>query len=302
MNAAVTADWVAVDWGTSTLRAWAMAEDGTIRATATSAQGMNSLRPDAFEHALTALIHPWISGPTTVVACGMVGARQGWKEAPYVCVPCPTLPDGFTRAPTQNANLLVHIIPGISQTKPADVMRGEETQITGFLARNPNWDGVICLPGTHTKWVHVSADEIVSFQTFMTGDLFAAIADHTVLKHSLNADGWDDAAFADTLSETMSRPERLAAHLFALRAENLLQDLPDATARARLSGLLIGAELAGARAYWLGQQVAVIGAGALAGHYVQALALQAVPATHVQSESATVAGLTAAYRRLKGTA
>jgi len=121
MNAPVTADWIAVDWGTST-----------------------------------------INGPTTVVACGMVGARQGWKEAPYVCVPCPTLPNGFTHAPTQDANLLVHIIPGISQTKPADVMRGEETQITGFLARNPNWDGVICLPGTHTKWVHVSADEIVA--------------------------------------------------------------------------------------------------------------------------------------------
>jgi 2-dehydro-3-deoxygalactonokinase len=186
------------------------------------------------------------------------------------------------------------------QTDPADVMRGEETQIAGFLARNKNWDGVICLPGTHTKWVHVSADEIVSFQTYMTGDLFATISGHTVLRHSVSGDDWDADAFDAGVADGMARPERIAARLFSLRAEGLLNGMTNATARARLSGLLIGAELAGAKPYWLGQQIAVIGAGGLSALYVRALQTQFAPATQVKADAITLAGLSAAYRRLKG--
>jgi 2-dehydro-3-deoxygalactonokinase len=184
--------------------------------------------------------------------------------------------------------------------QPADVMRGEETQIAGFLALNPGWDGVLCLPGTHSKWVHISANEIVSFQTFMTGELFAILTGHSVLQHSVGDDGWDDDQFSQAVQDTLARPERIAAGLFTLRAETLLLDLSPQAARARLSGQLIGAELAAARPYWLGQNVAVIGAGHIAQHYVNALALQAVPATLSKGEKVTLAGLTAAYRSLKG--
>ena len=293
-------DWIAVDWGTSNLRVWAMAADGTVLAEAASDQGMAKLDKSGFEGAFMALAGGWITGPITVVACGMVGARQGWAEAKYAKVPCPALAEDFARAVTQDPRLSVHVIPGISQDTPADVMRGEETQIAGFLARNPNWDGVLCLPGTHTKWVHVSADEVVSFQTFMTGEMFATLSDNSVLRHSVNSPDWDDAAFDAAVGDMISRPERLAAALFNLRARHLLEDTPAATLRARLSGLLIGAELAAARPYWLGQQVAVIGAGRIAGIYVAALAAQGVPATQVQGDSVTLAGLTAAYKRLKG--
>ena len=243
-------------------------------------------------------IRAWDHTEVPIIACGMVGARQGWIEAPYAATPCTATPDGFTKPDA--GDLDVHIIAGVMQANPADVMRGEETQIAGFLARNKNWDGVICLPGTHTKWVHISADEIVSFQTYMTGDLFAAIAGHTVLRHSVTADGWDDSAFDAGVADAMDRPERLAARLFSLRAEGLLNAMPNAAARARLSGLLIGAELAGAKPYWIGQQIAVIGAGGLSALYVRALAAQSAPATQVKGDAITLAGLTAAYRRLKG--
>ncbi|MDX8353899.1 2-dehydro-3-deoxygalactonokinase [Cognatiyoonia sp. IB215182] len=296
----VTPDWIAVDWGTSNMRAWAMSASGTVLAEARSDKGMGELARDEFELELLRTVGDWISGPMTVVACGMVGSRQGWVEAPYASVPCPALPDGLARAPVQNPDLQVHVIPGIKQTDPADVMRGEETQIAGFLARNKNWDGVICLPGTHTKWVHVSADEVVSFQTFMTGELFATISEHTVLRHSLATEGWDDDAFSNAVEEAMARPERLAARLFSLRADGLLNDLSAVSARARLSGLLIGAELAAAKPYWLGQQIAVIGASGISKRYVDALALLHAPATQVQASAITVAGLTAAYQRLKG--
>ncbi len=296
----ITADWIAVDWGTSNMRAWAMSASGTVLAEATSDQGMGKLSTDGFEPALLAVVANWIKGPTTVITCGMVGSRQGWVEAPYATVPCETLPSGMVQAPTQNSDLRVHVIPGIRQNDPADVMRGEETQISGFLARNPGWDGVICLPGTHTKWVHISAAEVVSFQTFMTGELFDTIAKQTVLRHSIAADGWDDDAFAAGLDMGLSRPERLAGRLFSLRANGLLNDMAGTAARAQLSGLLIGAELAAAKPYWLGQQIAVIGDSGLSQLYIKALATQSAPATQVNASAITLAGLTAAYQRLKG--
>jgi len=296
----IKADWIAVDWGTSNMRAWAMSASGTVLAEAKSDKGMGQLAQDQFEGALLELINDWIDGPTTVVACGMVGSRQGWVEAPYAATPCPVMPEDFTRAPTTDANLTVHVIPGIKQDYPADVMRGEETQISGFLARNPGWDGVVCLPGTHTKWVHISAGEVVSFQTFMTGELFATISQQTVLRHSIAGDGWDKDAFLSSLDTALARPERLASRLFSLRADGLLHGMDGATGRARLSGLLIGAELAGAKPYWLGQQIAVIGDSGLSKLYIDALAPQAAPATQVNVMSVTLAGLTAAYHRLKG--
>jgi 2-dehydro-3-deoxygalactonokinase len=186
----------------------------------------------------------------------------------------------------------------MKQASPPDVMRGEETQIAGFLALNTGWDGVICLPGTHTKWVHVSAGEVVSFQTALTGELFALLARHSTLRHSIAETGWDEDAFAAALDQARSRPERLAAALFALRADDLLNGCPPDTARARLSGLLIGADLAASRAYWLGQQVAVIGASETAAPYVRALQLQGVPATVADGDRMTLAGLTAAHRAL----
>lgn len=289
-------DWIAVDWGTSNMRAWAMSDSGTIMAQAQSDKGMGDLTPDQFEPTLRDTCAGW-DMTVPVIACGMVGARQGWAEATYATVPCPATPDGFTQP---DSALDVHIIPGLMQSDPADVMRGEETQIAGFLAMNKNWDGVICLPGTHTKWAHISADEVVSFQTYMTGDMFAALGDHTVLRHSVQSDDWDWAAFDTGVTDAMARPERLAARLFSLRAEGLVNNMSNATARARLSGLLIGAELAGAKPYWMGQQIAVIGAGNLTSLYVRALALQSAPATQVKGDAITLAGLTAAYRRLKG--
>ena len=87
-------DWIAVDWGTSALRAWAMGRDGRIHARAASGAGMGSLSRAEFEPALIALIGPWLetaAAPVPVIACGMVGARQGWQEAPYRSVPCAPL-------------------------------------------------------------------------------------------------------------------------------------------------------------------------------------------------------------------
>ncbi|WP_226782906.1 2-dehydro-3-deoxygalactonokinase [Oceaniglobus trochenteri] len=304
MTKAITPEWIAVDWGTTHCRAWAMGADGEILADARSSAGMGTLEREGYEPALLDMVGAWLGGrdgenPMRIICCGMVGARQGWIEAAYCAVPCPPLSPDLTRAPTTDARLDVRIVPGLKQQKPADVMRGEETQIAGFIALNPNFDGVLCQPGTHTKWVHISAGEVVSFQTAMTGDLFAAISGHSVLRHSVSVDGWDDDAFDAALSDGLAKPESLAARLFALRAEGLLHGLPNASARARLSGLLIGAELAATRPYWLGQQVALIGADTLCAHYATALAAQGITAKRTDGDALTRAGLIAAHSLTK---
>lgn len=291
-------DWIAVDWGTSKLRAWAIGQNGQVLDQRQSDQGMGGLTPEAFEGALLGLVSCWLGGPTTVMACGMVGSRQGWAEAPYHTVPCAPLPGGFARPKVGDPRLNVYVIPGLKQTAPADVMRGEETQIAGFLALNPKFDGVLCLPGTHTKWAHVSAGEIVSFQTFMTGEMFSLLANASVLRHSVAAHGWDQDAFLAAVGDTLSRPERLAAGLFSLRAEALISALSAERARSRLSGLLLGAELAAARPYWLGQAVAIIGAPDLSQAYQKALESQGLTPIMAPGTAMTIAGLTAAHSQL----
>jgi 2-dehydro-3-deoxygalactonokinase len=294
----IAPDWIAVDWGTTQCRAWAMSADGEVLAEARSDRGMGNLAPGAFEGALRDLIAAWTWAERPVVACGMVGARQGWVEADYASVPCS--PDALTvvTAPVSTSGLRVKILGGVKQDRPADVMRGEETQIAGYLATDPGFDGVLCLPGTHTKWAQISAGEIVSFRTAMTGELFALLAERSVLRHSVT-DGWNAQAFADAVADAMSRPEALAARLFSIRAEGLLHDLDGGAARARLSGLLIGAELADMRPYWLGRNVVIVGTHGLAGRYSDALAAQGVAVKIADGDAMTRAGLAHARARLE---
>ena len=297
-------DWLAVDWGTSHLRVWGMGHNGTVQLRRSNDAGMGSLSQDQFEPALIDLTGDVLGrGTTPVIVCGMAGSRQGWAEAKYVASPCsPPGIETATKALTNDPRLSVYILPGVKQTNPADVMRGEETQIAGFLALNPKFDGVICLPGTHTKWVHISAGEIVSFRTFMTGEMFALLSKQSVLRHSVKGQGWDAEAFVTAVSTGMSNPSEIAARLFSIRAEGLLNDLHVDQARARLSGLLIGVELAAARPYWLGQHVALIGDDQLCKAYGDALGAQGLPIERTDADRMTLEGLKAAYAGLKETA
>jgi 2-dehydro-3-deoxygalactonokinase len=291
-NSQITPAWIAVDWGTTNLRAWAMDAGGTVLAEAVSDDGMGKLTRDQFEPALLRLIGQWLVGNPAILACGMVGSRQGWCEAPYRAVPCSPLDAGaLVTVPTVDPRLAVRIAPGLKQVAPADVMRGEETQIAGALRLMPGYDGILCLPGTHSKWAQISAGEVVSFQTFMTGELFALLSQNSVLRHGMEGGGWDEAAFDTGLSDALSRPERIGARLFALRAEGLIAGLAPAAARSRLSGLLIGIELAAARPYWLGQRVTLIGADALSAAYARALGQQGVVAERLAVTACTLAGL-----------
>ena len=290
-------DWVAVDWGTTHLRVWLMMADGTVLERRDDPRGMAALTPAQFDEVLTDVLGQQVRRGLPVIVCGMAGAAQGWRPAPYHSTP--TVPPKATEAVKPEGTILdVYILPGVSQTAPADVMRGEETQIAGFLSLLPDFDGVLCMPGTHTKWVHISAGEIVSFRTFMTGEMFALLGAQSVLRHSVGAEGWDDAAFDDAVSDLLSRPNDLAAKLFSLRAADVLHGVAGAKSRAQLSGYLIGAELAAAKPYWLGQRVAIVGDGDFETAYLRALTAQGVQANTTDAQTITLAGLKAAYATL----
>jgi len=297
----MTPEWLAVDWGTSRLRVWLMGPDGTVLDQRQSDRGMGNLSSGQFEPALLALVGDALPRGRTmpVIVCGMAGSRQGWAEAPYAAVPCaPLSVASAVQVETADPRLSVFIVPGIKQASPPDVMRGEETQIAGFLADNTGFDGVLCLPGTHCKWVHISAGEVVSFRTFMTGELFALLEQASVLRHSVTGGDWDDGAFAGAVDDVISRPATVAADLFSVRAAALLDGTGSGASRARLSGLLIGLELAGARPYWLGQDIRVVGAGGIAGAYRDALAAQGASVATVAGDGMVLRGLRAAYDTL----
>ena len=296
------AGWIAADWGTTHLRAWAIASDGAVLDQAQSADGMGALDPEGFEPALLSLVGDWLddAAPMPVLACGMVGARQGWIEAPYSETPCPPLAASrFVRAPTKDTRLDVRILPGLSQADPPDVMRGEETQLAGFLSRDPDFDGVVCLPGTHTKWTSLAGGRVNRFRTFMTGEMFGLLAQHSVLRLTLG-DGWDDDAFRDGVARGLDQPAALGAHMFALRAGALLDGLRPDAARAMLSGLLIGAELAGQSDLSGSQGLVVLGGDAVAAPYVMALRHAGYAPERVDADQAVLSGLRAAYELLTG--
>lgn len=295
--------WIAADWGTSHLRVWRM-EGHAVTAEARSAQGMGRLAPGAFEPALLDLIGPWLedAGRAQVLACGMVGARQGWVEAAYVATPAPPGdPAASVPAPARDPRIEVRILPGLCQQDPPDVMRGEETQIAGLLLEEPSFAGLVCLPGTHSKWVRVASGRVEAFQTFMTGELFALLSGQSVLRHSMPGQSWNDAAFAAGFAAARSDPAALARSLFAIRAAGLLRDVPPGAARARLSGLLIGAEFAAMGGEALSGAVAVIGAGGIAEIYRDAFRLAGVEPQIIAAENATLRGLCAAHDALERT-
>lgn len=289
--------WIGVDWGNTNLRVWVVSEAGTIEAQHTSAAGTSNLDAGRFEAALMDLIEPHLSDEhvTEVLCCGAIGAREGWVESPYLSVPCvPPKAEDAALTKTHDDRLQLRILPGVSQASPADVMRGEETQVAGVLALSGGFDGIICLPGTQTKWVHVSAGEIVSFQTYMTGDLFAALTKHSLLRHTVGDRLGSEQAFLEAVDDMMARPQSIGAKLAGLRASALLDDLPQDKARSQLSGYLIGAELAGARPYWLGQEVIIVGTSELPALYMSALKSQGAMVRALDEGEATIAGLKSA--------
>ncbi len=289
-------DWIAADWGTSSLRVWALGPAGNVLARASSPAGMGRLASEDYERTLLGLAGGWLPaadrGAMPVIVCGMAGARHGWQEAAYCAVPCPPVAGGsLTAVRTSDPRLDVKIIPGLSQSSPPDVMRGEETQLAGLVANGVR-DGIVCMPGTHSKWTQLEDGAVASFRTFMTGELFALLGEHSILRHSVEETAEDDrAAFLEAVGHMIDAPQNLTCALFSIRARGLLSTDGEPNGRAMLSGFLIGAELAACRPLWEGRELRIIGARDLAARYAEALAHVGAAPVLEDAEALTLAGL-----------
>lgn len=287
---------IALDWGTTALRAYRMVENGIVSEQRTLPHGIMKL-PDApdreqgFRQAFELACGDWLASepdcPT--IACGMIGSAQGWRPAPYLDAPCDAsqLAGQLTRVDI-NAHQHFFIIPGVkvSGSLP-EVMRGEETQVFGALSGDTSLhtgmsqqgESVIALPGTHSKWVNVAQNHISGFRTFMTGDLYDVLSHHSILGVTMQHPGAPDwEAFAEGVNIAGQRENsgNLLGTLFSVRTRLLCQQLTPSQQPDYLSGLLLGSELTTILASLKAAEnmsITLIGADALCQRYLRALDL-----------------------------
>ena len=296
------AAFVAVDWGTSSFRGWLMTADGEVLKESRGGEGMLHCAETGFAPVLSAhLAQLGAADDVPVLICGMAGARQGWVEAPYLNTPTRLdgLHHGAIRIDTPGD---VRILPGIAQARAErpDVMRGEETQLLGVS--EPDFTGVVCIPGTHSKWIRIEAGHVVEFATYMTGELFAVISEHSILAHAIEMSAsLDSQVFGAGVAMAQGAPTGLTNSLFRLRAAQLLGFEQRAAGAAKLSGLLIGAEITDAiRQFGIQHPLRLIGAGGLGHLYQMALAASGFTVTTLDAEQASQRGLAKAATHIWG--
>jgi 2-dehydro-3-deoxygalactonokinase len=290
---------LACDWGTTNLRAWTLDAAGAVTAEAEFPLGVSRLGPGEASRRFEAEVRPDLKAERLpAILCGMIGSTLGWALAPYA--DCPAGLPELARAALQVAPQ-VRIIPGLRCTGlvgAPDVMRGEETQVLGWLAQYPERQRgrhLICHPGTHAKWVVVEDGRIARFVTAMTGELFAVLTSHSVLKH--DSPPTDAGAFAAGVAAA-GPGDALAARLFSARSRVVGGDAPAESTPSYLSGLLIGAEVATVPQA-LGKTdspVVLLGDAALCSFYRRALEVRQIPSETFDGQTAAIAGLLAVHR------
>ncbi len=244
---------IGVDWGTSAFRAYLMDPEGRVLDQVSHKRGILSVCDGDFESVLTDACGDWLTARPgiKVLMCGMIGSRGGWHEAHYVtgAVGVTELAARLTRVPGTGHD--IQIVPGLAGrdfSGGPDVMRGEETMLVGALAADAPRSACYCLPGTHSKWVNLVEGRICGFSTYLTGEMFALLRERSILTPLMTHDEPDwcavsEAAFLAGL-DMAAEPSGLLHQLFSLRAGVLMQEADSTALAAKLSGLLIGAELA----------------------------------------------------------
>lgn len=298
------AAYVAVDWGTSSFRLWLVDRAGNVLGERRSHEGMVAAGKLGFAAVLQS--HLDAVGAThglPVIVCGMAGARQGWVEAGYVDTPAPLAAILRYAVVVPGQDRDIRILPGIAQRDRAapDVMRGEETQLLGALGVDAAGEAIVCLPGTHSKWVRVNGGTVERFATFMTGELFDAVSRETILSHAVSGaeDAVDVDAFKSAVEAAFEAPALAANLLFQVRSGQLLYGGTPSAAREKISGTLIGLELAAGLAGEVPRAgITLVASGRLEVLYQLAFDTVSVPVRYIGAEDAVRRGLAMAAQTL----
>ncbi len=297
-NTPTPGPFLACDWGTSNLRAWVLEADGSVREGRKFPWGVAKLQPGEAIHILRDEIRPGLSAQDLpAILCGMVGSALGIAAVPYVDCPVDAAALASRMHRVEGDGPETYLVPGLRCLRPngdPDVIRGEETKVLGWLALDParrRGERVLCLPGTHGKWILVRDGRIERFLTAMSGELFDVLSHYSVLRSDDPAD--DEAAF-DAGVEAGRGEDALASRLFAVRSKVVGGDLPADKARSYLSGLLIGDETTRmARSFSLDGKtpVALVGEPHLCVWYERALGALGMGCEAAPGDDPVLAGL-----------
>jgi 2-dehydro-3-deoxygalactonokinase len=289
---------VALDWGTSSLRGALLAADGQVIEERSFTRGILTVEKGGFKAVFETSFGDWMQPGMLCLIAGMAGSQQGWMEATYCACPA-----GFADIAAQLAWVepkRIAIVPGLSIDKSGvpDVMRGEETQVFGALQLLGLNDARIALPGTHSKWVTVANHRITDFSTWMTGEFYALLSQHSILARTLPATDvpHNDAAFEQGLACAL-QGDGLLHTAFSARTLSLFKRMKPDELPSYLSGLVIGEELK-CQQLKRGDSVVLVGAEALTRKYAQALHLLGVQ-TQCVGNQATWQGLSKIADTLK---
>jgi 2-dehydro-3-deoxygalactonokinase len=288
---------IAIDWGTSSLRGALLDTDGKVLEERSDARGILTVPEGGFPAVFETLFGDWmrLEGARCLIS-GMAGSKQGWVEAPYCACPAGRVEVG-RKIIDLNIDMgalpgaRIAIVPGLSDEHDGvpDVMRGEEVQIFGAMAITGQSDGVFVLPGTHNKWVTVKKGRVSGFRTYMTGEFYALLSQHSILARTLDASApLDEASFLEGVTRS-ENGHGLLHNAFGARTLALFERMPKQELSSYLSGLLIGEELRTQSLQAVGE-VVLIGSSALTQRYTLALRATGV-ATRTLGAEATWAGL-----------
>lgn len=283
----MTPRYIAIDWGSTNLRAWLYQGDECLESRQ-SESGVTRLNGQSPEAVLAKVTSGWRDSATPVIMAGMVGSNVGWKAAPYL--PVPTCFSAIGQQLTSVGDN-VWIIPGlcVSRDDNHNVMRGEETQLLGARTLSPS--SVYVMPGTHCKWVQADEKQIHDFRTVMTGELHHLLLTHSLVGAGLPEQDSSAQAFTAGLERGLASPAVLPS-LFEVRASHVLGNLPREQVSEFLSGLLIGAEVASLSEQFAGQQAITLVAGSsLTSRYRQAFNAVGRDVSAVDGDTAFQAGI-----------
>jgi 2-dehydro-3-deoxygalactonokinase len=293
------AAFLACDWGTTNLRAWLVSAGGEVLAEREFELGVSRLGPGEAEARFANEVRPALNAQgLPAILCGMIGSNLGWRQVDYL--PCPASFEDLRGGLVTVADG-VRIAPGLRGEGIAgapDVMRGEETQVFGWLLQDRarlSGRHVLCHPGTHAKWILIEDGRIVRFLTAMTGELFAVLRKHSVLKNDHPAD--DEADF-DAGLKAAGGGGALAARLFTARSRVVAGGAAAETTPSYVSGLLIGAEVASVPDLLCGElsgEVVLLGDPTLCRWYERALKARGISSMSYDGEAAALAALTALH-------
>ena len=283
----MTTRYIAIDWGSTNLRAWLYQGDDCLDSRQSEA-GVTRLNGRTFEAVLAQVTEGWNLDTTPVVMAGMVGSNAGWVNVPYL--PCPArLSDIGQRLTSVTDN--VWIIPGlcVAQDDNHNVMRGEETQLLGARELQPS--SLYVMPGTHCKWVRVDGESVTDFRTVMTGELHHVLLNHTLLGAGLPEQVASAQAFEAGLTRGLESPG-LLPRLFEVRASHVLGALAREEVSEFLSGLLIGSEVASMTRHASHEQaVTLVASSSLTARYQQAFLLAGRSVSAISGDAAFQAGI-----------